>query len=206
MKVEELLEEFRKVVSEQNQAQFAPLVEAFTKLPQVEAEVVRLKAELETSKSELIAANTASGTEKSALETKITELETKIQEGSVAADATKTALETATTELEVLKAFKAEIDAKEVESARVAKRAVRLAELTADAQKVIKTREEAVQETLWSRWEAMEQAEWEVIRDSLNVAKVETNGRYVTASLLEGTLAPGGTSKVTKFEIDQFAK
>jgi aminopeptidase C len=140
------------------------------------------------------------------LETKVSELETKLQESSVAAEATKTALETATAELETLRAFKADIDAKEVEAARVAKRAARLAELTADAQKVIKTRDETVQETLWVRWEAMEQAEWEVIRDSLNVAKVETKGRYVAASLLEGPLAPGGDSKTTKFEIDQFAK
>jgi hypothetical protein len=206
MKMEELIEALRNVISEENKAQFAPLFEAFTKLPAVEAEVIRLTNELETAKSELIAANSASASEKAVLETKVSELETKLQESSVAAEATKTALETATAELETLRAFKADIDAKEVEAARVAKRAARLAELTADAQKVIKTRDETVQETLWVRWEAMEQAEWEVIRDSLNVAKVETKGRYVAASLLEGPLAPGGDSKTTKFEIDQFAK
>jgi hypothetical protein len=202
MKIEELIEALRSVISEENKAQFAPLFEAFTKLPTVEAEVARLIGELASATSAL----EASATEKTGFETKIAELEGKISEGSVALDAAKAALETATTELETLKAFKAEADAKEVEAARVAKRAARLAELTADAQKVIKTREEAVQESLWTRWEAMEQAEWDVIRDSLNIAKVETNGRYLAASLLEGTLATGGTNKTTKFEIDQFAK
>lgn len=213
MKIEELIEALRSVISEENKAQFAPLFEAFTKLPTVEAEVARLTKELEAvtaKKSEIQTAleeyEKGQDDDFKELKAKVAELEGKISEGSVALDAAKTALETATAELEALKAFKAEVDAKEVEAARVAKRAARLAELTADAQKVLNTRDEATQNTLWTRWEAMEQAEWDVIRDSLNIAKVETNGRYLTASLLEGTLATGGTNKTTKFEIDQFAK
>lgn len=213
MKIEELIEALRNVISEENKAQFAPLFEAFTKLPTVEAEVVRLtdalavetakKSEIQTA---LEAYDTKQDKEWEELVSKVADLEAKLAEKQVAVETATAALETANVELEALKAFKSEIEAKEVEAARVAKRAARLSELTESATKIIKTRDEATQETLYSRWEAMEQAEWEVIRDSLNVAKAETNGRYVAASLLEGTLAPGGDSKTTKFEIDQFAK
>jgi hypothetical protein len=207
MKIEELLEAFRKVVSEENQAQFAPLVEAFTKLPIVEAEVVRLTKELETKDVGVQTAFDAKVAELEALTAKVTELEAKLTEASVASDAMKVALETANAELETLKAFKAEIDAKEVEAARVAKRTARLAELSEDAQKVLATRDEATREALYGRWEAMEQAEWEVVRDSLNIAKIEKTGHYEGKSLLEGSLASGGTNdKKGKFEIDAFVK
>jgi hypothetical protein len=207
MKIEELLEAFRKVVSEENQAQFAPLVEAFTKLPIVEAEVVRLTKELETKDAGVQTAFDAKVAELEALTAKVTELEAKLTEASVASDAMKVALETANAELETLKAFKAEIDAKEVEAARVAKRTTRLAELSEDAHKVLATRDEATREALYGRWEAMEQAEWEVVRDSLNIAKVEKTGHYEGKSLLEGSLASGGTNdKKGKFEIDAFVK
>lgn len=207
MKIEELIEAFRKVISEENQAQFAPLVEAFTKLPTVQAEVARLNSEMETKETEAKTAFDAKVAELEALTAKVAELEAKLTEASVASDALKVALETANAELEILKAFKAEINAKEVEAARVAKRTARLAELSEDAQKVLATRDEATREALYGRWEAMEQAEWEVVRDSLNIAKVEKTGHYEGKSLLEGSLASGGTNdKKGKFEIDAFVK
>jgi hypothetical protein len=184
MTIEELVEAFRKVVADENKAQFDLIVESALKLPTVQSALDAHTAkvsELETTVA------TLTGERNDAL-SKIEEL--------------KLANETATTELTTLREFKSTADQKEQEQAFEAAKAARLAELSDVAKEFFNARAEDVRENLLKRWVEYDQAEWEIVRDAMNAAKV---GRYEQASQKEGPLAGGqGEEKKHKDRIDAF--
>lgn len=194
MTIEDLVEAFRKVVAEENKAQFDEIVAAALKLPTVQAaldEVTNKVTALEQLKVSNEQALTESATKVAELETVKASLEGKLTEQN--------------TELEALRTFKAEIDAKAEAEAKTAKWTGRLAELTETARKAFDTREDEVKARLQERWTNYDQEEWEIVRDSLNAAKFELKSHYESLSDKEGNLAPGTSEKKeSKDKIDAF--
>lgn len=192
---EKLIEAFREVVAEENREKLQPLVEAATRLPEVEAE-------LEETKAALATANTAF----EMLNSELTETKSALEETRLAAEAAKNEMTSVTEELEALRSFKAEIETAKAEEARAELRAARLAQLPEAAKQAFEAKDEETREVLLTAWESKSDAEWEITIASLSV--LEPKGRYEAASEEEGELTPGSGERKPKgkFAIDEFIK
>lgn len=190
-KMEEKIINELKALPEEIRSVFKPVVEAAEKLPAAE-EALRSK------ETELTAAN-----EKvAALETQVTEANSQVEEVRVALEAKASELEAANVELETLRAFKAEIDAKEEEKVLAEKKEARLAELSEATRKALEAKPEDVRNKIIERWVSQDEETWEITKSSLSLSK-----SYEERSRDEGTLAGGADGeKVGKYAIDQYIK
>lgn len=193
MTIEELVEAFRKVVAEENRAQYDEIVAAALKLPTVQTELTTATAKI----AELT-------TEKAAVETQLEEAKTSVQELETVKASLEGKLTDQSAELETLRAFKATADAAELENAKTAKWNARLAELCKTARDAFDARDEESKTKLQSRWTEYDQEEWELLRDSLNATKFNVSNQYEDMSNKEGLLPGAGGEKVVKDKIDAF--
>jgi chromosome segregation ATPase len=179
------------------------MVAAFERLPGVEADLATAQATIQ----EMTAAATAQTDAMTALQGELAEANAARTNAEARVAELEIAAEAVTTELAALREFKAAADAAVAEAERTARREARLNELNEAARTVLASRSEDVQESLVSRWVDMSDDEWGVIRDSMNVAKVEPKGQYEAATEKEGQLAAGAVdSAAGKYEIDRFFK
>lgn len=179
MKVEELIEAFRAVVAEENQSQFAPLVEAATRLPEVEEMLAAKETEVEVVTAKV-----------TTLEETVATMETAAAESELALTTARAEIETKDAELEALRAFKASVDEEKATAEKAERRAAILASFSEAGKTAFEAMTEEKQEKMLARWEAIEdEDELEVVLAGLR-AKVEPKGQYETASDKEGILAP----------------
>ncbi len=194
MTVPELVNEFRKVVAEENKDQFDKIVELALKLPEVQSALDEAVKASEKANTDLVAATS-----------KISDLEVLVDTAKTAKEGVEAKLAELEAEVTVLREFKATADKAASDAVLEAKKVARLAQLGQAAASVLEAQDEAVRDKLVARWTTLEDDEWNVILASLNAA--EPKGQYEAASEKEGALATGtGKEHEGKDAVDKFLR
>jgi hypothetical protein len=190
--LELLVAAFSGVVAEENQKQFAPLIEAAQRLVMVEKELETATAALALTEEKV---KTLTG--------EVEQFRTASEQDKLVLETANSNLETAATELEELRQFKASVEADKLaaESAKV--RDERMGQLSEVARANLAKLDTEAQERLASRWEKLDEDEWKLTLSSLN----GTVGRYEAASYRQGELPTFGSHLGGgEFEIDKYVK
>lgn len=191
MNMEELLATIKAAVgeiAEEHREVLASLVEKASRLPEVEAELATVRTENEE------------------LTARVATLEAEVETANLALDEARSRVEELETANGELAAFKAEIEAERAEKARQELREARLAELNESARERLDARPEDVREKIIARIVEADEDEFELIKETLNLARSNERMSYQERSEREGVLTGFADPTEGSFAIYKYTK